>query len=135
MRPDIRLEAIFGGRGGCRGGWERVDGKRSEVERGSEEAQKTSRCDDAQPAVAMHVRGSTSMRPVMMSILRNWEVHGGLAAVGGYVGGSLWVGLVEELCLRRDRVGGSRWDVNDYLNCSLGELPHELLIDGIEMSL
>jgi hypothetical protein len=83
----------------------------------------------------MHVRGSTSMRPVMMSILRNWEVHGGLAAVGGYVGGSLWVGLVEELCLRRDRVGGSRWDVNDYLNCSLGELPHELLIDGIEMSL
>jgi hypothetical protein len=71
----------------------------------------------------------------MMSILRNWEVHGGLAAVGGYVGGSLWVGLVEELCLRRDRVGGSRWDVNDYLNCSLGELPHELLIDGIEMSL
>ena len=48
--------------------------------------------------------------------------------------GSLLVGLVEELCLRRDRVGGSRWDVNDYLNCSLGELPHELLIDGIEMS-
>lgn len=90
MRPDIRLEAIFGGRGRGRV-WERVDGKREEeVERGSKEAQKTDGCDDAQPAVAMHVRGSTSMRPVMMSILRNWEVHGGLAAMGGYGVGHFW---------------------------------------------
>jgi hypothetical protein len=93
--------------------WEGVDGRREEeVERGSKEAQKRVRCNDAQPAVAMHVRGSTSMRPVMMSILRNWEVHGGLAAVGGYGVGLLSVGLVEELCLRRDRVGGSRWGWN-----------------------
>ena len=71
--------------------WEGVDGRREEeVERGSKEAQKRVRCDDAQPAVAMHVRGSTSMRPVMMSILRNWEVHGGLAAMGGYGVGHFW---------------------------------------------
>jgi hypothetical protein len=60
-----------------------VGGRREEGGRGSKEVQKTRRCDDAQPTVAMHVRGSTSMRPVMMSILRNWEVHGGLAALGG----------------------------------------------------
>lgn len=67
--------------------------RRRKVGRGSKEAQKTSRCDDdAQPAVAMHVRGSTGMRPVMMSILRNWEDDGGLAAMGGYgVGLFQWV--------------------------------------------
>jgi hypothetical protein len=76
------------------------------------------------------------MRPVMMSILRNWEVHGGLAAEGGYGRGSLLVGLVEELCLRRDRVGGgSRWDVNYYMYDSIWTANNTvLLIDGIEMS-
>ena len=110
------------------GGWERVDGKREEVKRGSEEAQKTSRCDDAQPTVAMHVRGSTSMRPVMMSILRNWEVHGGLAAEGGYgVGLFGWVWCRRCACAA---IGyeGSRWERNYYLNRSLVGLL-ELLID------
>lgn len=50
--------------------------------------------------------------------------------------GSLLVGLVEELCLRRDRVGGSRWEWNRDLKVlySLVELLDQL-INGIDMSL